>query len=72
MSATTGAGIDALKDALAVAGRRRFRARDTEGVARLPVDRVFSMRGFGTVATGTLTSGRLAVDDALEVMPGGP
>ena len=29
------------------------------------------MRGFGTVATGTLTSGRLAVDDALEVMPGG-
>jgi selenocysteine-specific elongation factor len=70
VSATTGAGIDALKDALASLATA-IPVRDPEGAARLPVDRVFSMRGFGTVATGTLTDGRLAVDDALEIMPGG-
>ena len=70
VSATTGAGIDALKDALASLATA-IPVRDPEGATRLPVDRVFSMRGFGTVATGTLTNGRLAVDDALEVMPGG-
>ncbi len=70
VSATTGVGIDALKDALASLAAA-IPLRDAEGATRLPVDRVFSMRGFGTVATGTLTNGRLAVDDALEVMPGG-
>jgi selenocysteine-specific elongation factor len=70
VSATTGLGIDALKDAIASMAIAIPR-RDAEGATRLPVDRVFSMRGFGTVATGTLTNGRLAVDDALEVMPGG-
>ncbi len=70
VSATTGVGIDALKDALASLATA-IPLRDAEGATRLPVDRVFSMRGFGTVATGTLTDGRLAVDDELEVMPGG-
>jgi selenocysteine-specific elongation factor len=70
VSAATGAGIDTLKDALAALAAAVPR-RDTEGATRLPVDRVFSMRGFGTVATGTLTGGRLAVDDALEIVPGG-
>ncbi|MBK5296815.1 MAG: selenocysteine-specific translation elongation factor [Vicinamibacteria bacterium] len=70
VSATTGLGVDALKDALASLATE-VPHRDEQGAARLPVDRVFSMRGFGTVATGTLTNGRLGVDDVLEVTPGG-
>jgi selenocysteine-specific elongation factor len=70
VSATTGLGMDALKAAIASLATHVPR-RDEDGAARMPVDRVFSMRGFGTVVTGTLTSGRLAVDDALEVVPGG-
>jgi selenocysteine-specific elongation factor len=70
VSATTGQGIDALKDTLAALAAG-VPCRDQDGASRLPVDRVFSMKGFGTVATGTLTNGRLAVDDALEITPGG-
>jgi selenocysteine-specific elongation factor len=70
VSATTGQGIDALKDILAALAAS-VPHRDPDGASRLPVDRVFSMKGFGTVATGTLTGGRLAVDDALEITPGG-
>ena len=70
VSATTGQGLDALKDTLAALAAG-VPHRDQDGASRLPVDRVFSMKGFGTVATGTLTNGRLAVDDALEITPGG-
>jgi len=69
VSAVTGQGLDTLRGVLAdLAGRAR--ARDAGGSARLPVDRVFSMRGFGTVATGTLVAGTLHVDDTLVVLPG--
>lgn len=44
-------------------------AKDTEGHFRLPVDRVFSVTGFGTVVTGTIISGRVRVGDAVEVYP---
>jgi selenocysteine-specific elongation factor len=68
VSAKTGAGLDALRTALA-----RLAAsvpdRSAAGLTRLPIDRVFSMRGFGTVVTGTLTSGSLAVDDELVLLP---
>ena len=47
------------------------RPRDAGGVLRLPIDRVFSVRGFGTVVTGTLTRGTLRVDDPVELAPGG-
>jgi selenocysteine-specific elongation factor len=70
VSARTGAGLDALKHAIAAlpaGASRQGRPR----VARLPVDRSFSIRGFGTVATGTLVSGRIAKGDELEVLPGG-
>jgi selenocysteine-specific elongation factor len=70
VSATTGLGLDALKAALAALAVE-IPLRDPEGAARLPVDRVFSMRGFGTIATGTLTAGRLAPEETLEVMPDG-
>ena len=70
VSARTGAGLDALRAAL-LALAPQAGGRDVEGAVRLPVDRVFSMRGFGTVVTGTLTGGRLAADADLEVVPGG-
>jgi selenocysteine-specific elongation factor len=43
--------------------------RDVRGFPRLPIDRVFTVRGFGTVVTGTLTSGELTVDQAVSVLP---
>ncbi len=43
--------------------------RSPEGPVRLPIDRVFSVRGFGTVVTGTLVSGRIQVEESLEVVP---
>jgi selenocysteine-specific elongation factor len=70
VSARTGAGLDALRAAIAaLAGTTVHRGR--AGVARLPVDRVFTMKGFGTVITGTLVSGRVAEGDELAALPEG-
>jgi selenocysteine-specific elongation factor len=72
VSSKIGAGLDALRHALAaVAAAAPGRAGD--GAPRLPIDRVFSMRGFGTVVTGTLTSGTLRAggDEDLVVLPSG-
>src|SRR4051794_27864701 len=69
VSAKTGDGLDALRAALAdLAGHRGARAAG--GVARLPIDRVFTMKGFGTVVTGTLVSGRIGVEAELAIAPG--
>ena len=57
VSAKTGEGLDALRAALARRQPAGARPRG-DGVTRLPIDRVFSMKGFGTVVTGTLVSGR--------------
>jgi len=46
-------------------------ARDSSALTRLPIDRVFTMKGFGTVVTGTLVSGTVRKEDELEVYPGG-
>ncbi len=70
VSARTGAGLDHLRAQLETVGREAI-ARRSDGPARLPIDRVFSMKGFGTVVTGTLVSGELAVDTAAIVLPGG-
>jgi selenocysteine-specific elongation factor len=73
VSAKTGEGLDALKSAIA-AGLREVPGKDPEGLARLPIDRVFSMKGFGTVVTGTLWAGRIKPGDdliALPLLPGG-
>jgi len=70
VSARTGAGLDALRGALAAMGRAPVRAGRTDA-ARLPVDRVFSVKGFGTVVTGTLVAGRVAEGDELAVLPEG-
>jgi selenocysteine-specific elongation factor len=68
VSSRTGAGIPQLRTALASAASS-VRSRHAGGAARLPVDRVFSMRGFGTVVTGTLVAGRLAAEDDLVLLP---
>lgn len=70
VSAHTGAGLQELRDAIqALAPTVRPRVRG--GVARVPIDRVFSVKGFGTVVTGTLVTGDLAVEDAVVILPGG-
>ena len=70
VSSTTGAGLDVLRAAIA-AQAAQISSRPIHGAARLPIDRAFSMKGFGTVVTGTLVSGTIAVDDELSVEPGG-
>ncbi len=69
-SSVTGAGIDGLLAALDVALDALPAKRDL-GRARLPIDRVFTISGFGTVVTGTLIDGTLAVGDDVEAVPGG-
>jgi selenocysteine-specific elongation factor len=68
VSAKTGAGLDELREALA---RLPVAERTTDGPARLYVDRVFSLAGAGTIATGTLWSGSIGAGDALRVEPSG-
>ncbi len=68
VSSRTGSGLDSLRAALVDIGARVSRP-SSEGVVRLPVDRAFSVKGFGTVVTGTLVSGSLRVDDELAVLP---
>ena len=70
VSARTGAGLDELRAVLTDLARVA-RRRDSDGPARLAVDRVFTMRGFGTVATGTLVAGTLGRDDVVAVLPEG-
>jgi len=70
VSALTGAGLDDLKKAI-VAAAVEVEPRDSRALARLPIDRVFTMKGFGTVVTGTLISGTIRKDEELEVFPTG-
>ena len=70
VSSKTGAGLDDLKQALdAVSGAAP--ARQAALPMRLPVDRVFTIAGAGTVVTGTLWSGVVRRDDPVEVLPSG-
>jgi selenocysteine-specific elongation factor len=70
VSSKTGEGIERLKKAihdLALA----IQPRPSDRLLRLPIDRSFSIRGFGTVVTGTLTSGEIQKDQEVELIPGG-
>jgi selenocysteine-specific elongation factor len=71
VSAKTGAGLDQLREALARAAGLVFPKHKAEGPARLPVDRVFSLRGIGTVVTGTLWEGTVGAGDVLRAEPAG-
>ena len=69
VSARTGEGLDELRGSLAaLAGRIGQRRADSP--ARLPIDRAFTMQGFGTVVTGTLVAGRIRAEDELSLVPG--
>ena len=70
VSSLTGAGLDELKRAM-VAAAAKVELRDSNALPRLPIDRVFTMKGFGTVVTGTLISGTIHREDELEVFPSG-
>src|SRR5882672_5418720 len=70
VSSRTGEGIEALKQALRVSGSE-VTARSADFIARLPIDRAFTMHGFGAVVTGTLIAGEIAEGDELELLPAG-
>jgi selenocysteine-specific elongation factor len=71
VSAKTGTGLDELRSALASGAERVAKRPLPSGPTRLFVDRAFTLRGIGTVATGTLWSGAIAAGDALRVEPVG-
>jgi selenocysteine-specific elongation factor len=70
LSSLTGAGLNDLKAAI-LASSRDVQPRESRALARLPIDRVFTMKGFGTVVTGTLISGTIRREEELEVFPSG-
>jgi len=70
VSAKTGGGIAELRAALRELAAK-VPSRGTDQLPRLPIDRVFTIKGFGTVITGTLMAGRLRVDERVEVFPAG-
>lgn len=70
VSVSTGSGLDALIAAIAVAAEATP-SRDNAGRVRLPVDRTFALHGIGTVVTGTLWSGTLAVGETVTIEPSG-
>jgi selenocysteine-specific elongation factor len=69
VSSKTGAGLEELKRELATVAAET-QAKDASAAPRLPVDRVFSIKGFGTVVTGTLVSGLVRKEQELTLFPG--
>ena len=70
VSAKTGAGLPELKKALHSVALEAAE-KDAAKYFRLPIDRAFVMKGFGTVVTGTLISGSVSAEDEVELLPGG-
>ncbi len=70
VSAVTGQGLELLREEV-FRMVRAVRVRSSEGRFRLPVDRVFSLKGFGTVLCGTGLSGVVRPGDTVEIQPGG-
>jgi selenocysteine-specific elongation factor len=68
VSAKTGAGLGELKKALSDAAAKAF-TKDSSHYFRLPIDRAFAMKGFGSVVTGTLISGSVGAADEVELFP---
>ena len=68
VSALKGTGLDELKRQL-VQVASQLPARDPNAITRLPIDRVFTMKGFGTVITGTLVAGTIQKENELELFP---
>ena len=70
VSARTGAGLDTLKAEL-LRSAQAAPKKDASRHFRLPIDRSFAMKGFGTVVTGTLVAGSVNVEDEVELYPAG-
>ncbi len=70
VSALQGLGLDELRQTIQEI-LKELPPRDEDGPTRLPIDRHFTISGFGTVVTGTLLSGKIKVGDTVEVMPPG-
>ena len=70
VSSLKGTGLEDLKRELAKASAE-VSAKDSAALFRLPIDRVFTMKGFGTVVTGTLIAGTVKKEEELEVFPSG-
>ncbi|MGH9820773.1 MAG: selenocysteine-specific translation elongation factor, partial [Pyrinomonadaceae bacterium] len=70
VSGKTGEGMSGLLNVL-VETARKVSVRDDSLITQLPIDRSFSVKGFGTVVTGTLVSGTIAEGDQLEILPSG-
>lgn len=68
VSAKTGEGIDELKEKLKTLAAQ-IPHRSNETIAHLPIDRSFTVKGFGAVATGTLISGEISESEELEILP---
>ncbi|HDP97684.1 MAG TPA: selenocysteine-specific translation elongation factor, partial [bacterium] len=68
VSNQTGEGIDRLKNAIADS-IGRIQPRQDKGVFRMPVDRIFTIKGFGTITAGTVLSGSLCLDQMVELLP---
>lgn len=68
VSSTTGENIDALKDAI-IKIANEVHEKSKDGIFRLPIDRVFTLKGLGTIVTGTCISGHISVGDEIEIYP---
>lgn len=69
VSSKTGYGIDKLIQEINGLAQKAVKERDLNTISRLPIDRVFSIQGFGTVITGTLITGILKKGDEVEIYP---
>jgi selenocysteine-specific elongation factor len=70
VSAKTGLNIDALKEKIKDIASA-IKPKLINGLFRLPIDRVFTLKGFGTVVTGTAVSGTISIDSPVEILPSG-
>ena len=70
VSSKTGHNLDVLREKIREAALK-VQAKPVEEIFRLPIDRVFTLKGFGTVVTGTVVSGTLSVEEAVEIQPSG-
>ncbi|MGC9046240.1 MAG: selenocysteine-specific translation elongation factor, partial [Thermodesulfovibrio sp.] len=70
VSAKTGYNIELLKEKIRQLALS-VEEKSTGGIFRMPIDRVFTLKGFGTVVTGTVLSGKISVDSPVEILPAG-
>ncbi|MBL7135015.1 MAG: selenocysteine-specific translation elongation factor [Candidatus Marinimicrobia bacterium] len=68
VSSVTGKGIEKLKEGI-LSLSSRFQRKEATGLFRLSIDRVFTLKGYGTIVTGSVISGKITVGDVIEIQP---